>query len=191
MIVVVRAAGNPAALAEPLRREVARLDRDVAVGQVATLSTQAAASIATQRFGGTAPRTVRVRGGAPCRAGNLRRDGVHGGSANARIGVRLALGATTGVGLRPRGPSWRSAHGRRDRPGPGGCRGCGGVMRSLLFDISPTDPVTFASVPLLLGAVALIACALPALRASRSRRSRHCAATEAAATGCAPPRRCV
>jgi putative ABC transport system permease protein len=45
-----------------------------------------------------------------------------------------------------------------------------GVMRlmsSLLFSVSPFDPVTFAGVPILLGAVALIACWLPAWRATR------------------------
>ena len=41
------------------------------------------------------------------------------------------------------------------------------LMRSLLFGISATDPVTFALVPLLLAAVALLACLLPARRATR------------------------
>jgi putative ABC transport system permease protein len=41
------------------------------------------------------------------------------------------------------------------------------VMKSLLFSVSPWDPLTFASVPLLLCLVALIACYAPAQRASR------------------------
>jgi predicted permease len=41
------------------------------------------------------------------------------------------------------------------------------VLRSHLFEITPTDPVTFASTALLLGAVALLACYLPARRAAR------------------------
>jgi putative ABC transport system permease protein len=41
------------------------------------------------------------------------------------------------------------------------------TMRSLLFAIEPTDVVTFASVPLLLIAVAMLACYLPARRAMR------------------------
>jgi putative ABC transport system permease protein len=40
------------------------------------------------------------------------------------------------------------------------------VMRSLLYEIAPTDPTTFMAIALLLGVVALIASALPALRAS-------------------------
>jgi putative ABC transport system permease protein len=40
-------------------------------------------------------------------------------------------------------------------------------MWSLLFAIEPTDVVTFASVPLLLIAVAMLACYVPARRAMR------------------------
>jgi putative ABC transport system permease protein len=41
------------------------------------------------------------------------------------------------------------------------------VLSSLLFGISPRDPMTFATVAGLLGVVALVACALPAWRATR------------------------
>ncbi len=41
------------------------------------------------------------------------------------------------------------------------------LLSSLLFGVSATDPVTFAAVALLLVAVALLACAVPALRAVR------------------------
>ncbi len=41
-------------------------------------------------------------------------------------------------------------------------------MRSLLFNVSPTDPATFVTIAMLLGAVALLACWLPARRATRT-----------------------
>jgi ABC-type antimicrobial peptide transport system permease subunit len=41
------------------------------------------------------------------------------------------------------------------------------LMRGLLFSVSPTDPATFVSVPVLLILVALLACYVPARRAMR------------------------
>jgi ABC-type antimicrobial peptide transport system permease subunit len=41
------------------------------------------------------------------------------------------------------------------------------VMASLLFDLSPTDPLTFVGVTVVLGAVAVLASYLPARRAAR------------------------
>jgi predicted permease len=41
------------------------------------------------------------------------------------------------------------------------------VLRSQLFEIAPTDPVTFVLASVLLGTVALLACSIPALRATR------------------------
>ena len=40
-------------------------------------------------------------------------------------------------------------------------------MRSLLFNVSPSDPATFVTIAMLLGAVALLACWLPARRATK------------------------
>jgi ABC-type antimicrobial peptide transport system permease subunit len=41
------------------------------------------------------------------------------------------------------------------------------LMSSLLFGVKASDPLTFAAVPLLLAAVALLACAIPARRATK------------------------
>jgi len=41
------------------------------------------------------------------------------------------------------------------------------LMTSLLFGVSPGDPITWIGVPLVLAVVALLACGIPALRALR------------------------
>jgi ABC-type lipoprotein release transport system permease subunit len=41
-------------------------------------------------------------------------------------------------------------------------------MASLLYDVSPTDPVVLVSLPLLLASIALFACWVPARRAAKS-----------------------
>ena len=41
------------------------------------------------------------------------------------------------------------------------------LMASLLYQVKPTDPVTFAAVPIILGGVALLATYIPARRAAR------------------------
>jgi ABC-type lipoprotein release transport system permease subunit len=40
-------------------------------------------------------------------------------------------------------------------------------LRSLLYSVTPTDPLTFVTIPALLAAVALAACLVPAQRATR------------------------
>ncbi len=46
--------------------------------------------------------------------------------------------------------------------------GVTGLLQGLLFGLSPTDPVTFAGIGALLMAVALVAAAVPAIRATRT-----------------------
>src|SRR5258705_2133510 len=84
------------------------------------------------------------------------------------IGVRLVLGATPGrvAGSVISGAiSLVTAGGLI---GLGGAAIAGRLMRSLLFGVEPLDPLALAVSPLLLAAVAMAACALPAMRAART-----------------------
>src|SRR6185436_17185404 len=83
------------------------------------------------------------------------------------IGVRMALGASRG-----------EAFGLVVRQGMrlaiiGAAIGLAGALlatrwlRSLLFGVSASDPVTFVAVVLVLGVIALVACTIPARRAAR------------------------
>jgi len=51
--------------------------------------------------------------------------------------------------------------------GVGGAFALSGVMRGLLFEVAPTDPLTFTAAPLILALTAMLACAIPAWRATR------------------------
>ena len=48
-----------------------------------------------------------------------------------------------------------------------GAFGLTGLLQSLLFNVSPRDPLTFAAIPVILAFVALLSAYLPAHRASR------------------------
>ena len=83
------------------------------------------------------------------------------------IGIRVALGAH---------PRRRPAHGARARGDAGSRRRLAGLagavalsraIAGLLFELSPTDPLTLGSMAVLLTAVALLASYLPARRATR------------------------
>jgi putative ABC transport system permease protein len=167
MTVALRTHGHPAALADILRREVSRLDRDVAVARISTLSSLAANSIAPQRFG--ALLLAMFAAAAALLAGI----GVYGVMSYAvaqrrhELGVRLALGAQPrdlfalvlgrGLVLTALGSAL----------GLAGARALGPAIGGLLFGVGPTDPVTLVLVPVGLAAVALLACWLPGRRAAR------------------------
>ena len=83
------------------------------------------------------------------------------------IGIRMALGAQRGeiVGMVLR--QGMKMAGLGVVLGLAGALAATRSLRSLLFGVSPLDPLTFLAVPLLLAAVALLACWLPARRATR------------------------
>jgi len=83
------------------------------------------------------------------------------------IGIRMALGAQPGnVLLLVIGQGLRLAI-IGVVLGLAGAWGLTRLMSNLLFGVSPTDPITFAGIGVLLLLVALLACWLPARRATR------------------------
>jgi putative ABC transport system permease protein len=83
------------------------------------------------------------------------------------IGVRMALGAQRGDVLRMVIREGMVLAGIGIAVGTCGALALTRLLRSLLFDIKPTDAVTFASVAVLLVLVALAACYIPARRATK------------------------
>jgi putative ABC transport system permease protein len=167
MAVYVRADRNPERLASALRQHVQAVDPDLPVFGERTMEDLVAASLARRRF------AMQVVGLFAVVALLLAAIGIYGVmaySVNQRtreIGIRLALGAKTGDIVR-----WVLKQGMVLTLTGVGVGLVGAValtrfLRSLLFDVAPTDPITYLGLAVLLAAVALLACYIPARRATR------------------------
>jgi putative ABC transport system permease protein len=164
---VLRATGAPAALSAMMRSTLRELDPELPAGEVATMETYLARSMADRRF----PMILLTAFAAIAVA--LAGIGIYSVLSYAvsqrtrEIGVRLALGAgpadVLGMVLRA-GLSLILAG---VLLGALGGAIAARALRSLLFEVVPTDPVTFAVVTALLVAIALLATYLPARRAVR------------------------
>lgn len=167
MSLVVRAASDPTTLANAIRREVLAVDPNQPIYDIQTMETVIGKSVSNQRL------NMLLMGIFAALAMTLALVGIYSVMSymvtqhTREIGIRIALGAQTGhilklvlgqgllltfigVGL-----------------GLLGAYGLTRLMASLLYEVKSTDPVTFLAVSLLLVAVALLACYLPARRASR------------------------
>jgi len=167
MPMVVRVQGDPASFAGAIRREVQQVDSTVAIERIAPMREMIADSLAARRF------TMLLLGAFAAVALLLAGVGVYGVMAynvserTREIGLRLALGAQTGELLRlVIGEGIKLAF-IGVLLGLGGALALTRLLTTLLFGVSATDPLTFASVALLLLSVAFIASFIPALRATK------------------------
>jgi putative ABC transport system permease protein len=165
--VVLKTAGDPRALVEPLRRAVKELDGNIAVASIATMDDLVAESIGSSRF------YALLVGLFAALALVLAAVGIYGVMSYAvaqrtqEIGVRLALGAARGqiLGLVV-GETLKLAI-VGVAIGLAGALAVGRALRDMLFGVPGTDPLTFAATAALLLAVALAATWVPAHRATR------------------------
>jgi putative ABC transport system permease protein len=167
MNLALRTHTEPASLTKSVLAQVHALDSALAATNVRTMAQVIRASVATSQF------NMILLGAFACLALFLGAIGVYGvlGYAAARqtreIGIRMAMGARrsdvlqmvlgqgfqltlVGVGI-----------------GILGALGITRFLESMLYGVKPTDPLTFVAVSLLLTAVALLACYIPARRATR------------------------
>lgn len=167
LALAVRTSGDPSALERALRAIVRDIDPTVAVSQIRTMDNVVDASVAKPRF------TMRLVGAFAIVTLLLGAVGIYGVMSYLvtrrahEIGVRAALGATTGniaalvlgrsIGLTSAGVVV-------------GLAGAALVTRALpsfLFGVSPLDPLAFGLVPVAFIIVGLLASAIPARRAVR------------------------
>jgi putative ABC transport system permease protein len=167
MGLVIRTAGDPAAFATTLRREVQAIDKDQPIYSVRTMDDVVANSLGTRRV---SMQLFAVFAGAALLLAAVGIYGVMAYSVTQRtqeIGIRMALGAQKSdvLGLVIRQGMTLSVIGVA--VGLGGAFGLTRLLASLLFGVAATDPFTFFAIPVLLLFVALVACYLPARRAAR------------------------
>jgi ABC-type antimicrobial peptide transport system permease subunit len=167
MTLVVRSAAATAAVAQPVRAIVRRLDAQVPVTNVATLAAVIAAANGRPRFAGTLMSLFAL---TSLLVGALGVYGVLSYLVRARtqeIGVRIALGASAAAVQRMvlRQGMVLALIGLA--AGVVASVFAGSLLRDMLYDISPTDPLTLLLVAGMLAAVSFLASYLPARRATR------------------------
>jgi predicted permease len=165
--VAVRGQGGTGALAALVRAEVLALDPEQPISRVMSLDEALARGVASRRFG------LALLAGFALTALLLTLVGIYGvaaysvGQRTPELGVRMALGADGGRILRlvVRGVLVQVLAGIA--AGLGLALVATRALGGLLFHVAPTDPGTFAAVPLLLALAASLAALGPALRATR------------------------
>jgi putative ABC transport system permease protein len=167
MTVVVRSSLDPASLVGAMRQQLLALDKEQPLAQVRTMQQVVAESTAQRRV------MVMVSALFGALALLLAALGLYGVMAytvtlrTREIGVRMALGAQRSDILRLVISNGMALALIGIAVGLAGAFALTRLMVSLLFHVTPTDARTFAAVPALLIVVALLACCIPARRATK------------------------
>jgi putative ABC transport system permease protein len=167
MTLVVKTAQDPAGLAAPVRAEIRKLDPNLPIPAIRTMREIVSASVAERRFQMMLTSLFAVV------AVLLGAVGIYGVVSFAvacrtrEVGLRIALGAMKSDVMR-----WVFSQGMKPvliglLTGLGAAVAIATTLRSLLFEITPTDPVSLASVVSILLLTSALACYLPARRATR------------------------
>jgi predicted permease len=167
MQVVVRTAGDPLMAAATMRREIARIDAEQPISDVRTMDERIGRSLESRRFNMILLAAFAVLALA------LAAIGIYGLIAYAvterthEIGVRLALGAQRRDVMAMIVAQGMAMTAAGTAAGIVSALLVTRLMSSLLFGVSTVDPITFTAIPVLLAAVAFVACYVPARRATR------------------------
>jgi predicted permease len=164
---VVRATGDAAALAPAIRAEIRGLDADLAVADITPMTQLVVRSLTAPRFYTSLLALFAAVGLVLAAIGVF---GVMSYAVSQRfreISIRLALGALPRDVLRMIVGRALGLSAIGVVVGLAAAIGLGRVIRGQLFGVTLLDPVTFAAVPLVLGASAGLASFLPARRAMK------------------------
>ncbi|MBC8088361.1 MAG: ABC transporter permease, partial [Phycisphaerae bacterium] len=165
--VVLRTTGDPDAMNKALHEAIWSVDRDQPIWKVRSLQFLVDRDLAPSRV------LVSIINAFALLALLLGTIGVYGVMSFAvqqrsrEMGIRMALGARTTQVLNLVLRSGLEVVLIALGIGVAGAMAAGKFVESRLYNIQPSDPATMIGVPLVLGAVALLACYLPARRAAR------------------------
>jgi putative ABC transport system permease protein len=163
----LRTEADPMALATAVRAVVASLDKNVPVYRMEKFDDTISSQVASQRF------NMALLVGFAALALLLSAIGIYGvmayavGQRTHEIGIRLALGAVPGNVLRMILLQGAKLAVFGVVLGLGAGVGLTRLLSSMLFEVKPTDPLTFAAGALILFGAALAACWIPAKRATK------------------------
>jgi predicted permease len=163
----LRTAGAPTALAATVRQVVHELDSDLPVTEVGTQTARSQTTLGQEHL---YTRLLSFFGGLALLLAAIGLSGVLAYSVAQRtneIGIRMALGAQRADVLRLFIKQGMALVLLGVGIGLLGAFALTRVMTSLLFEVSANDPLTYAGVALLLSLIALLACYLPARRATK------------------------
>jgi putative ABC transport system permease protein len=164
---VARTATDPAALVPSIKRAIWSVNPNQPIERVVTMDDLIARSASQRRFALIIIESFAFAALALAAIGLY---GVLSGSVSERmreIGVRSALGASREQILRLVIRQGMSLTALGAVLGVAGAIAASRVLTSLLYGVSRTDLETYLGVTVVLGAVSLLACALPAWRAAR------------------------
>jgi putative ABC transport system permease protein len=167
LTIVARTAGDAASAAAAAQRAIASLDRDLPLEDVLTMQQVVERALWQPRFSTT---LLAAFAGL---ALALAAVGIYGvmsydvGRRTPEIGIRMALGARPVDVLGSVAAQGAKLTAAGTAVGVGGALLLTRYLRTLLYGVSPNDPVVLAGAAALLGAVAMLAVWLPARRATR------------------------
>ena len=164
---VVRTDGPPNAAVPTFRAAIRQVDPDMPLYMVRSMTEIIGLTLSTQRLTNILLTAFAILALTLAAVGIYSTMSVYVGSRTREFGIKLALGAQPGALRRAvlRQGMWLTATGVV--VGVLGALALTRTIKSLLFEVSATDPVVFTAIPVLLVFVSLIACYTPARRATK------------------------